>query len=563
MKTAENKTTTSHPSHDAKGSQPFFNKDGAGSFFSKESPQPGFFFSPTTIQPKLTIGSPNDPYEQEADAMADKVVQRLAADSGRQTVDGGRQTVDGGRQTVDGGRQTVDGGQQTVDDGRQTVDGPPIQRKCAACEEGENLQKKEVEEEEIMPQLQRKAIFESNEEQPPVGSVQRKADAGASEASSDLENRLGASRGSGHALPDATRSSMESAFGADFSSVRVHTGSEAVQMNKELGAQAFTHGSDIYFGSGKYDTGSAEGQRLLGHELTHVVQQGGGIQRKAETQHNADNLSLLHTSESKENSYLRTNGHAIQRLILTTYPWHGVISTTSGAYLRSTPNGTMIRGLPRGTPVQVVGSAGDWLRVETRYSGHLETGYVHHPLIDDAASSEMQSMVGNSATWTPSGPPMPGNPNNTFAQWAIAATEGPAPTLTPSTTINCWEMVLLAAFRARVINWNYIHRLYTTVPDTDDWPAYLSRSTRQRFNMTTHLPLPQRGDIVFFNGVDHVALSTGSGTETYTFWPPPDNPSVPGTVDQVKIRTIESMYTYMRTTWPSSPVNVEFGRPTW
>ena len=68
---------------------------------------------------------------------------------------------------------------------------------------------------------------------------------------------------------------MESAFGTDFSQVRIHTNSTAIQMNKELNAQAFTHGSDIYFNSGKYDPSSSSGQHLLAHELTHTVQQGG------------------------------------------------------------------------------------------------------------------------------------------------------------------------------------------------------------------------------------------------------------------------------------------------
>jgi len=67
------------------------------------------------------------------------------------------------------------------------------------------------------------------------------------------------------------RAFMEPRFGADFSSVRVHTGGEAVQMNQDLGAQAFTHGSDVYFGAGK-DPGNNE---LTAHELTHVVQQTG------------------------------------------------------------------------------------------------------------------------------------------------------------------------------------------------------------------------------------------------------------------------------------------------
>ncbi len=162
--------------------------------------------------------------------------------------------------------------------GSSTVgSGPQVQMNCAACEQEERLQKKEGEEEEgILPQVQKKPIFESNEK-PPGGALQAKSDGTLSEASPDLESRLSASQGSGQALPENTRGSMESAFGADFSSVRVHTGSEAVQMNQELGAQAFTHGSDVYFGSGKYSPGSTEGNRLLGHELTHVVQQGGTV----------------------------------------------------------------------------------------------------------------------------------------------------------------------------------------------------------------------------------------------------------------------------------------------
>jgi hypothetical protein len=78
---------------------------------------------------------------------------------------------------------------------------------------------------------------------------------------------------------------MEPRFGNDFSSVRIHTGSNAVQMNKELHAQAFTHGSDLYFNEGKYNPGSNSGKQLLAHELTHVVQQTGAkkLQRKSIT----------------------------------------------------------------------------------------------------------------------------------------------------------------------------------------------------------------------------------------------------------------------------------------
>jgi hypothetical protein len=107
------------------------------------------------------------------------------------------------------------------------------------------------------------------------GAVQTKEEAGSNTVTSpSVEQQLSSSKGSGQALPDNTRSGMEQNFGADFSSVKIHTDTSAVQMSKDLHAQAFTHGSDIYFNSGKFDTGSSSGQHLLAHELTHVVQQG-------------------------------------------------------------------------------------------------------------------------------------------------------------------------------------------------------------------------------------------------------------------------------------------------
>jgi hypothetical protein len=90
-------------------------------------------------------------------------------------------------------------------------------------------------------------------------------------------------KGSGSELPGDARQTMEDHFGADLSGVRVHTGSESTSLNRELNAQAFTVGSDIFMGEGKYNPGSSEGQGLLAHELTHVGQQTGfgsaGVQR--------------------------------------------------------------------------------------------------------------------------------------------------------------------------------------------------------------------------------------------------------------------------------------------
>jgi hypothetical protein len=103
------------------------------------------------------------------------------------------------------------------------------------------------------------------------------------EAGPEIEGRLAANQGGGQSLPGETRTFMEGRFGADFSGVRVHTGGEAAQLNRAMSAQAFTHGSDIYMGAGKYAPGTAAGKQLLAHELTHTIQQGAapklGVQR--------------------------------------------------------------------------------------------------------------------------------------------------------------------------------------------------------------------------------------------------------------------------------------------
>src|SRR5262249_13208102 len=65
-------------------------------------------------------------------------------------------------------------------------------------------------------------------------------------------------------------------FGYDFSGVRVHTGSHAARSADELNAEAYTVGFDIVFGANRYSPDTAQGRRLLAHELTHVVQQSQG-----------------------------------------------------------------------------------------------------------------------------------------------------------------------------------------------------------------------------------------------------------------------------------------------
>ena len=83
-------------------------------------------------------------------------------------------------------------------------------------------------------------------------------------------------RAPGQPLDHATRAFMEPRFGHDFSMVRVHTGASAGQSAREVNAQAYTVGNAIVFGAGKFAPSTADGRRLLAHELTHVVQHGEG-----------------------------------------------------------------------------------------------------------------------------------------------------------------------------------------------------------------------------------------------------------------------------------------------
>ena len=88
-------------------------------------------------------------------------------------------------------------------------------------------------------------------------------------------------RGGGAPLASAVRSTMEPKVGANLDNVRVHTGSESSEAARGFGARAFTVGTDIHFNAGEYKPGTKEGDKLLAHELTHVVQgQTAGVQRK-------------------------------------------------------------------------------------------------------------------------------------------------------------------------------------------------------------------------------------------------------------------------------------------
>jgi hypothetical protein len=123
----------------------------------------------------------------------------------------------------------------------------PLQRACADCE-------REQEE-----QLHRE----------PAGP-----DRGRPEVTPGLESRIAALHGGGSPLTSDIRKSVEPRFGSGFGHVRIHTGSSAASLAREVNARAFTVGHNIVFGQGEFLPRTPGGLRLLAHELTHVVQQG-------------------------------------------------------------------------------------------------------------------------------------------------------------------------------------------------------------------------------------------------------------------------------------------------
>ena len=317
MKAAEAKSVASP----AKSRTSFFSKGGNSSFFS-DSPTHAAFFQRKQesnaffVQTKLNVGPANDHYEKEADTTADRVVQKM-------------EEKRNGKQESGSLGSSISPLVQKKCDSCEKED--KVQRKT---QEHENVRLKEEEEDKTLrntnkvgrKELRNQAIgqeglstvpMEDNRRQAnkirlrnrrvlrnqqsqqhelqnlqhrnvshetkPLQSekedtVQRKLNSTASSLFSNnqsIEQRLANSRSSGRPLPDHILKQMESSFGVDFSKVRIHDHSNAVQMSKELNAQAFAYGNDIYFNTGKFDFNSSAGRHLLAHELTHTLQQTG------------------------------------------------------------------------------------------------------------------------------------------------------------------------------------------------------------------------------------------------------------------------------------------------
>ncbi len=224
---------------------------------------------PGVVQAKMSVNEPGDQYEQEADSVAHEVMT-MADPLQREPIEEEEEMLmEKPLQRQDELPEEELMGKflqrQPMEEEDEMLMEKPLQRQDELPEEelmGKFLQRQPMEEEEMLMEkpLQR-------EETPGVSAAAEAAIEGA--------------RGSGDALPDDARNFLEPRFGQDFSDVRVHTGAEANDLNDAVQARAFTTGSDIFFRDGEYNPNSDAGKELLAHELTHVVQQGGGKELKA------------------------------------------------------------------------------------------------------------------------------------------------------------------------------------------------------------------------------------------------------------------------------------------
>lgn len=178
------------------------------------------------------------------------------------------------------------------------------------------VQRQEDEEEEIQPKPIADKISpliqrQEEEEEP----VQAKGDnSSTAVATPGIESSINSLKGGGQPLSKSVRNYLESRFGYDFSGVRVHTDSKASETAKSINAKAFTKGRNIVFGAGQYSPETTEGKSLLGHELTHVVQQQAGINHSrhnispVQAKFNIGRSSDIYTQEAERLEYIQTDG---------------------------------------------------------------------------------------------------------------------------------------------------------------------------------------------------------------------------------------------------------------
>jgi outer membrane biosynthesis protein TonB len=250
-------------SSEGNASQPFFKAETE----HHEMSDGESFFSPSVrkVQTKMTLSQPGDPQEQQADHMAEKVTTNTVAPS-----------LEVQRSPTNEEEKVSRAAKKEEEEKiSRTADKEEEEKVQKKDEEEEKVQKKDEEEEKVQKKDEEEEKVQKKDEEEEKSDVQRKTatNGQGTTVHPALASSMNNSKGTGSQLSTGTIKEMSGLFGYDFGTVRIHTDSASEKMNDQLRAQAFTHGQDIYFNSGKFNPGVIAGKKLLAHELTHVVQQ--------------------------------------------------------------------------------------------------------------------------------------------------------------------------------------------------------------------------------------------------------------------------------------------------
>ncbi len=212
-----------------------------------------------------------------------------------------------------------------------------VQRKCAECEKEEKVQRVTDDKKEEDKTVHRETDKKDEDDK----KLHRQADAASSPAAG-TSAYVHSLNGKGSPLPASTQQFFRQRMGVDFSQVQIHTGQEASASAKAINAKAYTVGNHIVFKDGQYAPDTYEGKKLLAHELTHVMQQAGGLMRKVNPViHEDDDKTALKPVSGKGtlNDNKTNNGGSATANVSaqTTANYdHGIFSTTSATSTRAT-----------------------------------------------------------------------------------------------------------------------------------------------------------------------------------------------------------------------------------
>jgi hypothetical protein len=342
---------------------------------------------------------------------------------------------------------------------------------------------------------------------------------------------LEADLGPGAALDGGTASRMSSALGADVSGARIHTGPVAARKADEAGAVAFAVGEHVVMGASAPGAGTLEGDALLAHELAHVAQQSAAA---------ADPIARRMPIDSESAAAEAHADAAAVGAVAGLHGAKGLAARLGGAFKtglqmqRCTSAATRahdklvhLAALNDADFRREVGAA-TRADTETFLASISPADRVTHAALITRIKSERvianaEQLEGHLYWAGPSGPDGTGQisttadrPNDTrtamehntndFAVWVRGGAEP-----TDASRMNCWEMVLYSAYRSGVVTKAWIVQIHANAAAGGNYHDTLAAA--MGFGGAAVWAPGQaipRGQVVFFDGMAHVAIATGN-----------------------------------------------------